>query len=133
MSLSASTFARLLALLSGVGFNTDVAAQLNLQPTDKWFEGKLVYSDTGVESGSHLHDLVPGRLYVIDWTFNAALRDGEYNFSAMASIPLDLQVSQVEVCDFVPFALQFRVARGLSLPIYAATHWENVLSITSIE
>ncbi len=45
MSLSASTFARLLALLSGVGFNTDVAAQLNLQPTDKWFEGKLVYSD----------------------------------------------------------------------------------------
>ncbi len=94
---------------------------------------ELVYSDTGVESGSHLHDLVPGRLYVIDWTFNAALRDGEYNFSAMASIPLDLQVSQVEVCDFVPFALQFRVARGLSLPIYAATHWENVLSITSIE
>ena len=94
---------------------------------------ELVYSDTGVENGSHLRDLVPGRLYIIDWTFNAALRDGEYNFSAMASIPLDLQVSQVEVCDFVPFALQFRVARGMSLPIYAATHWENDLSITSIE
>ncbi len=94
---------------------------------------ELVYSDTGVENGSHLRDLIPGRLYVIDWTFNAALQDGEYNFSAMASIPLDLQASQVEVCDFVPFALQFRVARGLSLPIYAATHWENVLSITSIE
>jgi lipopolysaccharide transport system ATP-binding protein len=94
---------------------------------------ELVYSDTGVENGSHLRDLVPGRLYVIDWTFNAALQDGEYNFSAMASIPLDMQVGQVEVCDFVPFALQFRVARGMNLPIYAATHWENDLSISSIE
>jgi lipopolysaccharide transport system ATP-binding protein len=94
---------------------------------------ELVYSDTGVENGSHLRDLVPGRLYVVDWTFNAALQDGEYNFSAMASIPLDMQVGQVDVCDFVPFALQFRVARGMSLPIYAATHWENDLSISSIE
>lgn len=94
---------------------------------------ELVYSDTGVEQESHLRNLVRGRLYVVDWTFSAALHEGEYNFSSMASIPLDLRAGEVEVCDFVPFALQFRVARGESLPIYAAVHWQNDLSVTMIE
>lgn len=94
---------------------------------------ELVYSDTGVERESHLRDLIRGRLYVVDWTFRAALHEGEYNFSAMASIPIDLRAGEVDVCDFVPFALQFRVARGESLPIYAAVHWPNILSVTTIE
>jgi lipopolysaccharide transport system ATP-binding protein len=94
---------------------------------------ELVYSDTGIEQGSHLRELVKGRIYVVDWSFRAALHEGEYNFSAMASIPLDLQAGEVEVCDFVPFALQFRVVRGDALPIYAAVHWRNDLSIATIK
>ncbi len=94
---------------------------------------ELVYSDTGIEREAHLRELEVGQLYIVDWTFNVALREGEYNFSTMASIPLDLQIGEVEVCDFIPFALQFRVARGLCLPIYAATHWENDLSVTLVE
>ncbi len=45
MTRSASLLAPLLALLSGVCFTTDAAAQLNRQPADGWFAGKLVYSD----------------------------------------------------------------------------------------
>lgn len=94
---------------------------------------ELVYSDTGVEGDSHLTELLPGQRYVLDWTFDAALHEGEYNFSAMASIPIDLATGTVEVCDFVPFALQFRVVRGASLPIYAAVHWDNLLSIRQVQ
>ena len=93
---------------------------------------ELVYSDTGVEAGNHLRNLEPGKRYVIDWSFQVSLREGEYNFSAMASIPIDLNIAQVDVCDFIPFALQFSVSRGSSLPIYGAVQWDNVLSISEL-
>ena len=89
---------------------------------------ELVYSDTGVEGDVHLADLAPGQRCLVDWTFRASLQEGDYNFSSMASIPVDLAIGDVEVCDFVPFALQFRVVRGPSLPIYAAVHWDNVVT-----
>lgn len=92
---------------------------------------ELVYSDTGIEGQRHLRDLEPGQIHVVDWTFEAALREGEYNFSAMASVPVDLPAGIVDVCDFVPFALQFRVVRGAALPIYAATCWANELTVRS--
>jgi lipopolysaccharide transport system ATP-binding protein len=94
---------------------------------------ELVYSDTGVESESHLINLAPDQCHVVDWSFQASLHEGEYNFSTMASIPLDLGAGAVDVCDFVPFALQFRVVRGPNLPIYAAVHWDNQLSIRKVE
>ena len=96
----------------------------------KGFE--LVYSDTGIERDRHLRDVRPGSRYIIDWTFKVSLMAGEYNFSAMASIPLDLTIGSVDVCDFIPFALQFRVTRGEHLPIYAAMHWDNALAISKI-
>lgn len=93
---------------------------------------ELVYSDTGIECESHLSELMPGRRYVVDWCFEMSLREGEYNFAVMASVPIDLVVGDVEVCDFVPYALQFRVGRGESNPIYAAVHWPNEVSMRAI-
>lgn len=93
---------------------------------------ELVYSDTGHENNSQLRDLRAGQRYVIDWTFEASLREGQYNFACMASIPKDLTVGAVDVCDFVPYALQFQVGRGRSLPIYAAVHWRNDLTIEQL-
>lgn len=93
---------------------------------------ELVYSDTAQEKNSQLRDLRAGQRYVIDWTFEASLREGQYNFACMASIPKDLTVGAVDVCDFVPFALQFQLGRGSSLPIYAAVHWPNELKIEQL-
>ena len=94
---------------------------------------ELVYSDSAIEGNQCLTGLMAGQRKVIDWTFKASLREGLYNFASMASIPIDLHAGEVEVCDFVPFANQFRVAKGEHLPIYAAVHWHNTLSIRHIE
>ncbi len=92
----------------------------------------LVYSDTGVE-GQHISDTQIGNLYVIDWQFKVALREGDYTISAMLSIPLDLNAGQVEICDFVPIAVQIKVWRGQALPIYGAVHWNNNVTCSPIE
>jgi lipopolysaccharide transport system ATP-binding protein len=93
---------------------------------------ELVYSDTGIDSTSHLSGLDAGRRYVIDWAFEMALREGEYNFAVMASVPIDIKIGEVEVCEFVPYALQFRVIRGRANPIYAAVHWPNHVVMKAI-
>lgn len=94
---------------------------------------ELVYSDTMVEKDSRLKGLRAGQQFLVDWTFKVALREGQYNFACMASIPRDPVVGSVHVCDFVPFALQFHVGRGSSLPIYGAVHWNNEVLIERID
>lgn len=93
---------------------------------------ELVYSDTNIENVSSLRNLRAGQRFVVEWTFIASLREGQYNIACMASIPRDLTVGAVDVCDFVPFALQFHVGRGASLPIYGAVHWPNELTIQEL-
>lgn len=92
----------------------------------------LVYSDTGVEE-NHISNAQAGIFYVVDWKFKFALRAGEYTISAMLSIPLDLNAGQVEICDFVPIAVQIMVSRGSSLPIYGAVYWHNNVTCNPIE
>lgn len=87
----------------------------------------VIYSDTGIER-CHVTDLCAGEVVIIDWQFTAHLRHGDYSISAMLSIPQDLSIGKVEVCDFVPLAANFQVARGQSLPLYGAVYWENKVS-----
>jgi lipopolysaccharide transport system ATP-binding protein len=84
----------------------------------------IIYSDTGIES-CHVTSLHAGQVVQTDWRFRVCLREGEYSLSAMLSIPQNLEIAQVEVCDFVPIALAFRVVRGPTLPLHGAVHWEN--------
>lgn len=93
---------------------------------------ELVYSDSAVEGGIHLRDVRAGDRYVIEWQFCVSLQHGEYNFCTMASIPIDLDIGTVEVCDFIPYALQFTVSRRRSEQIYAAVHWPNEVSVTKV-
>lgn len=92
----------------------------------------LVYSDTGIE-GQHISDTQVGNLYVVDWQFKVALREGDYTISAMLSIPLDLKAGQVEICDFVPIAVQIKVWKGQALPIYGAVYWSNNVTCSPIK
>lgn len=92
----------------------------------------LVYSDTAIE-GCPIVEPRAGQQYVLDWRFDVALNEGDYTIAAMLSIPLDLHVGQVDVCDFVPIAAQLKVGRGESLPIYGAVHWDNSVSCRMLE
>lgn len=87
----------------------------------------VIYSDTGIEH-CHLIDLCAGEVVIMDWEFTVNLRHGDYSVAAMLSIPQDLSVGKVEVCDFVPLAKNFQVLSGKSLPIYGAAYWENKVS-----
>jgi lipopolysaccharide transport system ATP-binding protein len=87
----------------------------------------VIYSDTGIER-CHISNLRIGEVVTMDWEFTAHLQQGDYSVAAMLSIPQDLSIGQVEVCDFVPLAVNFQVAVGKCLPIYGAAYWANKIS-----
>lgn len=88
----------------------------------------VVYSDTGIED-SHLVNLEAGEIAVMDWSFKMQLREGDYSFAVMLSIPQDLSIGKVEVCDFAPLAGTFQVSHGKMLPIYGYVYWPNKISL----
>ncbi len=87
----------------------------------------IIYSDTGIED-CHVMNLESGEVVVMDWQFRVNLRADEYTIAAGLSIPLDLSISKVEVCDWIPVAANLRVGRGGALPIHAAVYWSNDVS-----
>lgn len=87
----------------------------------------VIYSDTGIER-CHIENLSVGDVVTMDWQFVAHLQQGGYSVAAMLSIPQDLSIGQVEVCDFAPLAANFQVVLGKSLPIYGAAYWANKVS-----
>lgn len=93
----------------------------------------IVYSDTGIESNSHILDATSGSIHVIDWTFTIKLRDGNYTIASMASEPVNLKLGDVSVIDFIPLSVRFSVDRGGYFPIYGAVYWENELNFQEIK
>ena len=91
----------------------------------------IIYSDTGIEK-KHLQPSDVGDVYAIDWTFTVFLREGNYVIASMLSEPIDLEIGSVTVVDFVPISASFSVARKGSLPIYAASYWNNRLDIIKL-
>lgn len=87
----------------------------------------VVYSDTGIEN-CHVSELQAGEVVTVDWEFRLNLQQGDYSIAAMLSIPKDLSIGQVEVCDFAPLAVNFQVLLGKNLPIYGAVYWTNKVS-----
>jgi lipopolysaccharide transport system ATP-binding protein len=87
----------------------------------------VIYSDTGIER-CHVTDLCAGEVVTMDWEFTVHLRQGDYSVAAMLSIPQDLSIGKVEVCDFAPLAVNFQATKGKSLPIYGAAYWANKVS-----
>lgn len=84
----------------------------------------VIYSDTGIEN-CHLATLEAAQVVQTDWQFTIRLREGDYSVSAMLSIPEDLEIAKVEVCDFVPIAINFKVVLEGHLPLHGAAYWRN--------
>jgi lipopolysaccharide transport system ATP-binding protein len=83
-----------------------------------------VYSDSVIEDKS-IEAPRSGDWYVVDWTFQAALKAGHYNIAAVLSIPILLSASQVDFCDFVPLAVQFYMSPRPDAYLYGLVHWDN--------
>lgn len=88
----------------------------------------LIFSDSVLEN-KMLHNLKSGEKYIIDYQFAVSLMQGIYNLSCGMSRPLDLTVGKVDVCDFVPCAVQFTVRTVQGRQLYGYVHWENKVEI----
>jgi lipopolysaccharide transport system ATP-binding protein len=90
-----------------------------------------VYADTGFEN-KHLYNLKTGDQYQIQWKLPMNIQEGSYSVAAMMSVPINLQLSQVDVCDFIPLACVLKVSRGKGLPIHGAAYLNKSLEIIQI-
>ncbi|WP_202612631.1 ABC transporter ATP-binding protein [Vibrio toranzoniae] len=93
----------------------------------------IIYTDTTVEGNKHITNAKRGDVYVIEWTFDVSLREGNYVVASMASIPSNSDYVVSEIVDFVPISYTFSVARGNQPQIYGFVHLENDLNIKKIE
>jgi lipopolysaccharide transport system ATP-binding protein len=88
----------------------------------------LVYSDSIIE-GAGIAAPRNGDRYVTDWTFRAALHAGNYTIAVGMSIPINLQISLVDRCDFIPLAIQFYVEPRRESYLYGGVHWDNLVRV----
>jgi len=95
----------------------------------------LVYTDSRFNDTKAIVDAKAGEVYVIDWQFKVELRQELYDIACVISSPVDETLSQVEMCDFVPCAIQFQVVSPnayLSLD-GGYVHWHNDLKICRVK
>lgn len=88
----------------------------------------VIYADTEIEQ-SPIKSLSAGEVVSLDWRFKVNLKSGGYTIATMLSVPQDLTIGKVEICDFVPLAVNFEVVSGKHLPIYGVAYWPNKLSV----
>jgi lipopolysaccharide transport system ATP-binding protein len=88
---------------------------------------ELIYDDTLLCSYPVLSAEI-GESLIVDWKFTINLQASAYNIAAMMSIPINLEVGDVDICDFIPIASQFEV-ESPNKYIYAAICANSELSI----
>lgn len=88
---------------------------------------ELIYDDTLLRNHPSISVEV-GQTLIVDWKFIVNLQASAYNIAAMMSIPINLEVGDVDICDFIPIAVQFEVESPNRI-IYAATCANSQLSI----
>lgn len=93
----------------------------------------IIYSDTGIEGNRHLVDVEAGSVHVIEWTFTAHLREGHYSVSSMLAEPVNLNIGEVVVADFVPISTKFSLSSAGHPQIYGAAYWGNKVSMREIK
>ena len=95
----------------------------------------LIYTDSRFNDTKAIFDAKAGEVYVIDWQFKVELRQELYDIACVISSPIDETLSAVEMCDFVPCAVQFQV---VSPNVYMSlsggyVHWHNDLTVRRVD
>ena len=88
----------------------------------------IINSNSLIEN-KWLQKVTKGERYIIDWKFKASLQHGLYNIACVLSIPIDISVSKVDYCDYVPLAIQFEMGRRKEGELYGIVHWDNKIEI----
>lgn len=91
----------------------------------------VVYAD-GVIENKTISPTKKGDEYIVDWSFRVALKHGTYSLACVLSSPLEANSGHVELCDFVPVALQFTVMPRDEWCLHGSVHWENHVEIRNI-
>ena len=91
----------------------------------------IVYSDSVIEKCS-LENVKCGDRFVLDWKFKAAFSHGGYNVACVLSIPIDLEISKVDFCDFIPIATVFAVEKREGGYLYGSVHVDNIVDVVKL-
>lgn len=91
----------------------------------------VIYSGLLIEN-KPLVKVKAGEKYLLDWEFKASLQHGKYNIACIMSIPVDINIANIEICDFAPFAVQFEMEKKDGAMLHGFVHWENKLEIQKI-
>lgn len=91
----------------------------------------IVYADSSIEM-KNLQQVKAGDHYKIEWQLPTNIQEGNYSVAAMMSIPINLELAQVDVCDFIPLACMLNVSRGNKLPIHGAAYINTSVDIFKI-
>lgn len=92
----------------------------------------IVYSDSVIED-KNLNYVKQGDRYIIDWKFKASLIQGMYNIACVLSIPIIIEIGQVDFCDFIPLAVQFSMTPRKDSSLYGIVHWDNLVKIENYQ
>ena len=95
----------------------------------------LIYTDSRFNKTKAIFDAKRGEVYTIDWKFKVELRQELYDIACVVSTPIDDQLMEAHICDYVPCALQFNV---ISPDVYSTmvggyVHWHNDLKINRVK
>lgn len=81
---------------------------------------EILYDDTVLQKQAVIFT-EKNEEYIVDWKFKVNLQAAHYNIAVVCSIPINLEVAEVDMCDFIPIAKQFEVIDKQN-KIYAAVH-----------
>ena len=94
----------------------------------------LIYTDSRFDGMKAIIDGKRGEIFIVDWKFKVELRQELYDIACVISTPNDETFSDVNVCDFVPCALQFSAIHQNNKMILTGgyVHWHNDLKISKL-
>ncbi len=95
----------------------------------------LVYTDSRFNDTKAIFDARRGDIYVVDWKFRVELKQELYDIACVISIPLNENLTDPEMCDFVPCAIQMQVNNPSPYLTLSGgyVHWHNDLKITRLK
>lgn len=91
----------------------------------------VIYSDSVIENFD-LFTFKKDEKYIIDWQFRICLQHGLYNIAVVLSIVIDLEISKVDFCDFVPICIQFEMNHKKPTPLFGKVYWPNNVKIDKL-
>jgi lipopolysaccharide transport system ATP-binding protein len=90
----------------------------------------ILYDSFTLQKREYLRARV-GSTYILDWKFKILLQASQYTITAVMSIPINVALGEVDMCDFIPIAAQFSVETPTA-NVYAAMYANSTLQVNEL-